>query len=486
MHEIHAPNFLERPVPERHPPPPLARTRRIIRAAAITLAVLFVALSWSTRSSDPNPYIALRDSATVRTLRSLITNPTQALATRDNRIHVLLIGIGGAGHEGPLLADTILIASMRPDGTDPVLVSVPRDLLLPLPDGGSEKANAIHAYAEDRDRRGAAALRDAIAAALGIDIPYYVRVDFRGFSGLVDTVDGVDVLVERTLDDPLYPITGKEDAPWEERYEHLVIPAGVQHLDGTLALKYVRSRHGRGAEGSDFARARRQQQLLRALRARLIDTATLTEPRVIKGLLQTWRQHLATNLDPPELLQLAQLIEDIDLTTVQQVVLTDDPTNGVLTAGRWNGAYVLRPRGDDYAIIQATIARALNPVDTPSAPQRFHILILNGTAIDGLAQQTADALDAQQYAVVGVGNAPSRAVDRTVIYYQASAINAARPAETIAQHAAALARQFNAVIATTFPALPILSTASPDILIVLGGTALQPQADTNDTESARL
>ncbi|MDO8463154.1 MAG: LCP family protein [bacterium] len=469
MQTAASPNFLDEAIPPHRQPPGgvRRRLRRTFRAVAITLIVGFLVLSWTTRSSDPNPYVALRDSATVRTLRSLITNPTQALAgAGDDRINVLLIGMGGVGHEGPLLADTILIASVERDGSHPVLISVPRDLLLPLPDGTFEKANAVHAYAEDRDRRGAEALRDALHVALGIDVPHFIRVDFRGFVGLVDELGGVDVDVLHTLDDPSYPIAGNEDAPWEERYEHLVIPAGLQHLDGALALKYVRSRSARGSEGSDFARGRRQQQLLRAVRAAAQDDSILARARTVKALLNTWKYHLATNLDPPELVRMAELLDAIPLETITQIVFTDDPASGELLASRWNGAYVLRPRGGSYDILRETVAHALD-ASAPAPATRLRVVILNGTSVAGLALETAKLLDERQFAIVHIGNAPRLTIDETIIYYRNESDDALR-ATAIAE----LVKQFHAVTSPTFPLLDALSIDS-DILIVLGGTSVR-------------
>ncbi|MDO8598623.1 MAG: LCP family protein, partial [bacterium] len=227
------------------------RVLRIFRTTLIVAIVAFAVLSWTTRSSNPNIIRALGESATVRSVLSLLRSPSLALqGEREDRITVLLLGMGGEGHEGPLLTDTILIASVQPSTRHATLISIPRDLLIPTADGTREKVNAINAYAEARRGDGAATLRDALERTLALRIPYYVRVDFRGFVGLIEAIDGIDVDVERTLDDPQYPVTGMENAPWADRFERLVIPAGQQHFTGALALKYVRSRHALGIEGS--------------------------------------------------------------------------------------------------------------------------------------------------------------------------------------------------------------------------------------------
>lgn len=466
----HAPNLLG----EHHPDTPrtpertrVQRALRVLRTTAIVAVVAFVVLAWTTRSSDPNIVTSLRESTTVRSFLALLRNPSSLLdGERDDRISVLLLGMGGAGHEGPLLADTILVASFSPSTGSAALISVPRDLLLPAGDDTFEKANAIHAYAEDRRRRGPEELAAALEDAFGLSIPSYVRVDFAGFVELVDALGGVTVDVERTLDDPLYPVTGREDAEdYATRYEHLVIPAGPQHFDGALALKYVRSRSAHGVEGSDFARGRRQQRLLGAIRDTIAAHGGLANPRQLLALVKTANRHLATNLTASDLIRLAALVRDVPFDAVEHIALTDDPTTGVLTAGRANGAYVLRPRGGAYSVLAQTIAHALAPDVAPAPPERLRVVILNGTGIAGLASQVAATLDAGQYAVLSVGNAPVQTIERTVVY--------AREVDDGDRSAAidALVERLDATRTTTFPAVDVVATYNPDILIVLGAPA---------------
>ena len=206
--------------------PPLARrliTRslRIARAIVITAGVAFVVLAWTTRSSNPNTLRALRDSVAVRSIVSLLRGGNSGLiGTQENRVNILLLGIGGEGHDGPLLTDTMIIASIEPSTRRAALISIPRDLAVTTADGTVEKANAVYALTESKERgSGGEVTRAALERMLGIRIPYHIRVDFSGFAGLIDELGGVDVDVERTLEDPQYPIDGNEDAPWEERFD---------------------------------------------------------------------------------------------------------------------------------------------------------------------------------------------------------------------------------------------------------------------------
>lgn len=461
------PNLLIPSDGERGPaiPPNVNRIRRrllrILRAAAISAAVLFVVLAWTTRSSNPNVLRSLRDSGAVRSVLTFLRSPSGALqGERRDRVAILLLGVGGDGHEGPQLADTILLAVLQPRSRHAALISIPRDLLLPLPDSRSEKANAVHAYAEAASPgAGGDAIRAALADAVGVEIPYHLRIDFTGFARFIDELGGVDVDVERTLDDPEYPITGRESAPWSERFERLIIPAGRQHMDGVLALKYVRSRHGRAGEGSDFARARRQQRLLLAIRDRVRSRAVLANPRRLLALRASWRDHVDTNLSPSELYRLAGLAQRLTDAEVSRVVLDDAP-NGLLTAGRWNGAFVLRPRDGTFEQVRGVVRDALAVATTAPAarPATLVAEVWNGTPVTGLAARIAADLARDGVAVAAIRNAPTARVNRTVIYYRPTV-----PSELLAR----LTAELRAETSTAFPAV---GTAAPvvDLLIVLG------------------
>ncbi|MBI4143110.1 LCP family protein [Candidatus Uhrbacteria bacterium] len=440
------------------------RVWRIAERIAITGGVLFLVLAWTTRSSSPNVFVALRDSGAVRSVLTLIRSPNVTLrGERQDRVRILLLGIGGNGHEGPLLADTILLLEFQPSTRRVALVSIPRDLGIPTPNGGIEKANAINAFGEQgTPGRGSIATRDALARELGFDIPYHVRIDFAGFAGLIDELGGVEVDVERTLDDPEYPIAGKENAPWAERFEHLVIPAGRQRFDGALALKYVRSRHARGAEGSDFARGRRQQRILLALRDRVLTPTTLVNPRSLLALLDAYRAHVDTNLTPPELYRLASLGNSIADDAITHVVFSDAP-GGELTSRIMNGAYVLVPRDGSFDRIRAKIADAFSASPLPATPSPtpavLAIEVWNGTTVSGLAARTADLLAAEGLEVTAIRNAPVQSVTRSVIYYRPTV-----PADVVTR----LQRALNADVSTAFPS--ILTTPIPDLLVIVGSS----------------
>ena len=206
-------------------------------------------------------------------IKRLVESADKELKGEDrDRINILLLGMGGKGHQGGYLTDTIMLASIQPSTKKVALISIPRDLAVPMENLGWRKINNVNAFAEvEKKGSGGLAISQALSDILGQPIDYFVRVDFEGFVNIIDKLGGVNVYVDNTLEDYRYPIMGMEEAePYESRFEHLYIEKGRQYMDGSLALKYVRSRHGGGGEGSDFARAKRQQKILQAVKSELL------------------------------------------------------------------------------------------------------------------------------------------------------------------------------------------------------------------------
>lgn len=220
-----------------------------------------------------------------------------------------LLGHGGAGHDGALLTDSIMVVKLDTGSKQIAMISVPRDLWVSLPVEGYDKpsywkVNAAYAIgASDHiyrlkpeeftgDAGGGAMSKYALEKIVGFPIQYFVAIDFNGFRKTIDAIGGVKVNVEQTFDDYQYPIPGKEDDPCgkteEEiaaltatlsatllekeflcRYEHLHFDRGINYLDAETALKFVRSRHS-AQSGGDFNRAARQRAVLLAFKDKVL------------------------------------------------------------------------------------------------------------------------------------------------------------------------------------------------------------------------
>ena len=253
----------------------------------------------------------------------------------QDRINILLLGMGGKKHEGGYLTDTIILASLKPSTKQVALLSVPRDLNIAVEGMGWQKINSINAFAErKKEGSGGEAVSQALSDVLNIPIHYYVRVDFEGFVNIVDILGGLEIDVENTLEDFHYPIAGQENnEDYYSRFEHLYIEKGLQKMDGTLALKYARSRYASGIEGSDFARARRQQKIIQAVKDKLLKTENIFKPSVISDLISELNESLSFNLKIWEGIKLWQTFKDVTSEDISNYVLDDGPS-GLLVSGR--------------------------------------------------------------------------------------------------------------------------------------------------------
>jgi LCP family protein required for cell wall assembly len=341
----------------------------------------------------------------------------------DGKINILFLGMGGRGHEGGLLTDTIMLSFLDTKNKKVALLSVPRDLSIPLEDSSEwTKINNINAFAEVKEKNsGGVAISQALADVLETPIDYYVRVDFEGFTKIIDRLGGLDIYVENTFDDYSYPITGREEDPdYYSRFQHLHFDSGWQKMDGETALKYARSRHGNNGEGSDFARARRQQIILQAAKEKLLKTENLLNPAVLTGIISDLNEHASTNLKIWEIIKLWSTFKNINKEAVISKVI-DDGTNGLLYAARNSiGAYVLMPKNGDFSEINYLVKNIFaEPSIADKAivvPEKVTVEVKNGTWINGLAQRVALDLEKSGFQTNNVGNASRQNFEKSIIY----------------------------------------------------------------------
>jgi LCP family protein required for cell wall assembly len=232
-----------------------------------------------TSSTQPGESPAASPSATADT--------ASPLPGATSRVTVLLVGVDNTHAAERGLTDTLIVASFDPVGRSMTMISMPRDVSrLPFYAGGEFRPrinNLMQTAARDPEQYPDGAmgtLVNQMSYIVGVPIDYYALIDISGFTLLVDAVGGVDVLVEQPINDAGYQFTPTETG--------FFLEAGPQHLDGKYATAYARSRHGPG--NSDYERARRQQQILLALRSKLDDPRIVTNvPAVVGALSQIIR-----------------------------------------------------------------------------------------------------------------------------------------------------------------------------------------------------
>ena len=359
----------------------------------------------------------------------------------EDRINILLLGVGGGAHEGSDLTDTIILASYQPSTQKVAMMSFPRDLVVYLPDYAWRKINHVSFFAElENPGTGSQATANFMSNMLDIPIHYYTKVNFQAFKQIIDELEGLDIEVENTLEDFQYPIAGRENAePASSRYEHLYIEKGWQHMDGELALKYARSRHGQGIEGSDYARSRRQQKILEALREKGLSLTTLLNPSKIKGLYEIIDENIDTNFTISELYRLYTLAKNVNKDEIVNKVVDASP-DGPLVENSYNGAFVLETKTGNFEELKFMATHIFDDSKefdyskrefTSNIPTEedleeatslgeeiapITIDLRNGTLINGLASEQAEKLESFNFEMVNVGNASLQNRSETVIY----------------------------------------------------------------------
>lgn len=261
-----------------------------------------------------------------------------SLKKEDHKINLLLLGIAGGVHEGPNLSDTIIFVSLDLEKNKITLLSIPRDLWIPDLSG---KINSAYAIGEAKQKGGGKILAKAVVKkVLGQTVDYIIVGNFDGFVKSVDLVGGIDIEVERAFDDYEYPIEGRESDSCghkeEEiqflstassqleafpcRYIHINFDKGLQHMDGNTALRYVRSRHAKGAEGSDFARSKRQEQVIGAFKNKVLSLQTLLNPVKIIGLYSAVSENIDTDIEQSEFDDFIRLAQEMKKAKIQSAV----------------------------------------------------------------------------------------------------------------------------------------------------------------------
>jgi LCP family protein required for cell wall assembly len=326
---------------------------------------------------------------------SVIYEPGEPLPVWEGteRVNVLIMGIDQREHEqGPWRTDTMLVLTIDPATKSGGMLSIPRDLWVPIPGYEEGRINTAHYLGEiyDYPGGGPALAVKTVQYNLGVPIHHYARFNFTAFEEMVDLIGGIDIYVEEEISDPSYP-----DEAYG--YDPFYLPAGTQHLNGEMALKYARTRH---SAGGDFDRAKRQQQVLLAVFDQItrLDLLPQLAPQAPE-IWQTMQGSMLTDLTLDQVVALAQLASEIDSENIRYVVIDENYTQFWSTP---EGQQVLIPLRDrirelrDYIFTNEALALAPQESDNPAArlqTEAATIEVLNGTTTEGLAGITTDYLE---------------------------------------------------------------------------------------------
>ncbi len=391
--------------------------------------------------------------------------------TGKKRVTVLLLGIDERAQEsGPFRTDTMMMLTLDPVAKHGGVLSLPRDLWVPIPGYNDGRINTAHFLGDlyGYPGGGPALARETVEYNLGVPIDYYVRVNFEGFVTLVNLIGGVDIYVEKVIHDPTYP-------DYHYGYDPLHIEPGWHHFDGEMALKYARTRHG----SSDFDRARRQQQVMLAILERVTNLNLLPDlARNAPKLYETIQASVQTDLALDQMMALANVALQVDRAQIRFGVIDQTCTQAWVTP---EGAQVLIPLREqmrkvrDYVFFadqptpvpQQNTAQPSAPTPTVAAvtatPEIASVAVFNGTTRAGLAGSTAEFLRANGLNVVTVGNADRQNYTTSMIILNRD------KATTAAQIATLLQLPTSIIVHGTDP------NAAQDIVVILGADYTLPQ-----------
>lgn len=318
--------------------------------------------------------LSVKNSATPPSSENLISETS---SQTDKSLNLLLLGYGGAGHDGGGLTDSITLVNVNPVSKKINLISIPRDIWVSIPTDGENKTNnkinAAYAIGLDNlkfpnkkveyrgEFGGGNLTKYAVTVVTGLNASYFISVDFSGFSKIIDILGGIVVDVPQAFDDYFYPVKGLENetcgisaeqiAEFHQkysgfdlekqftcRYEHLHFDKGKVTMNGETALKFVRSRHSDVA-GGDFARSLRQHTVLKAIGDKLLTLNALNKASPIFNQLVA---SIKTDIDINAIKEILKPFGDITTYQINHVYLTDQ---NVLVASKSSaGAYILIPK----------------------------------------------------------------------------------------------------------------------------------------------
>ena len=376
----------------------------------------------------------------------------------EDRINILLLGMGGQGHPGPYLTDTMILASFKPSANKVELISIPRDLSVPIPGYGWRKINNANSFGEtDKGGTGGEFAQDVVSKVFGLPMHYYIRLDFSGFEKLIDEFGGLKIYVENGFTDTQFPTDDFSSNPYG--YQTVSFASGWQKMDGKTALNYARSRHGTNGESSDFARSKRQQQVIKALKDQIFSFTTFLSYRKISSLLELYKDHVKTNLNTWEIFKLARLAMRVSPDNINNLVIDAGTQDSPLYATMINGAYLLLPKDISFYQLQQMVKYAFEPEKEVKAKEKIKIEIQNGTKIEGLAYATSLSLKGKGYEITKISNAQKQDFAKTVIYD----LTGGQKPDALAE----LKNQLSADAENTKPSF-IKNASNTDFLIILG------------------
>jgi LCP family protein required for cell wall assembly len=258
----------------------------------------------------------------------------------NNLVNILLLGTGGPNHPGGGLIDVIQVLSINPKKNKAFIFSVPRDLYVKIDGFGWHKINTAYNLGQQMGHgEGGALAKEEVGQVVGLDIHYYIKVNFEGFSEIINLLDGVNICVDEPINDSV---------------QGMYISQGCQSMNGSTALDYVRSRYST----SDFDRSARQQKTMMAIKDKALKLDFLLNPIKIRQAFSELVGNLNTDIQLSEIREITSIVSKLDTSKIKSYVLDNRKDNLLYSTTKY-GAYVLLPVSGDFKQIRKFVSKII-------------------------------------------------------------------------------------------------------------------------------
>ncbi len=334
---------------QANPSQPKRRGKGCLISASVVLLVLIILGAIAI----PTAQKVLAFGSAIST-QSPLSTQTGYMGTSD-RVNILVMGYGGSGHDGAYLTDSLVVMSLMPQSHHTTLIAVPRDLWVqnPANSGNYTKINSVYPVASNNNANpvaGGNAAAQKVSLVTGLDVKYWMTINFAGFRDFINAIGGVDVNVPDSFK-ANYP--ANDDPSINASWKTVQFSKGLHHMDGETAIEYARARYviDNPAEGSDFARSARQQLIMKAALTKLKDWHTWPS---FFNALDALKHTIYTNLS---LADLAMFALKMDLNNAHRIGLSF--SNVLMDSKSSDGQDILLPQNGDWNLIKTYIHQQL-------------------------------------------------------------------------------------------------------------------------------
>ncbi len=325
-----------------------------------------------------------------------------------SRVTILVMGYDfgdwASERSCPCRSDTMIVLTIDPVSHTAGMISVPRDMWVSIPGLSYNKINTA-LYLGDLYKvpgGGPELAKKAVENFLGTPIQYYALINFSVFENMIDTIGGVCLNIDTQIEVGVL-------------YEHgrVTLEPGRQCVDGGVALGYARARYvGQGVENGDVDRSKHQQEVIMAIRDKLLDPANfLNLMAKAPTLYSELSSGITTNLSLNDAMRLAVLAKDIPMDSIQRGVIDYTMMQDATYNLDGQELAVLRPYPDQIRELVDTIfgSGTMQPMAGGTLEENMkaeaaRIIVINGSGVNGMASLTSDYLISQGMNVTAFGN----------------------------------------------------------------------------------